>query len=62
MKYRQLIEAYFRSINCSTRNYRTDECRKYVQKYRKDFAEGKFIRAASKFLVEMDDELPDYSE
>jgi hypothetical protein len=59
--YGDLIEAYFRSIKKSFSRFTTSGCRRYVQQYRHKFDDALFMRAVACFLVEVDDQLSDYS-
>lgn len=60
--YRDLIGAYFYENKKSFRNFSTDSCRRYVQKYRRDdFDEAAFMGHLALFLQTADDNVSDYS-
>ena len=59
--YEQLIDAYFREIGQSMSNFSTNNCREYVKKYKGNFNEQRFMKKLAERLVEIDDELSDYS-
>jgi hypothetical protein len=59
--YDDLIQAYFRSIKKSFSRFTTSGCRQYVRQYRHKFEDEPFMRAVACFLVEIDDQLSDYS-
>jgi hypothetical protein len=60
--YDQLIESYFGVIKKRISKFTTEACRKYVKQYKKGFDDQVFLEHLAVFLVELDDQLSDYSD
>lgn len=58
--YEDLIKAYFRTIHNHMKDFKTEKCKEYVSKYKKNFDEQKFKNALALELLILDDTIDDY--
>ena len=58
--YSQLIDAYFRTINNRMSKFDSQKCRLYVEQYKSNFDEKKFLQSVGEKLVFFDEEVSDY--